>query len=150
MYASAPILTTMPATQCLPRPELTEELVERWQSDKTQEKERAAVRAVGGVMIKIFKDKRYPSYFPEACKLAAVMTDDEYRTLLEIIGNAIIEGSTDGTILPTEVLIYFRSVIQAAGQGKSRRIHFGATLNSLQRRLKQACTASRSSEEVRT
>ena len=77
----------------------TVDLIQRLQRKETGEEERRSLEALSKEMIKIFKDERRTSDAPEAAALAPVCTVDSYQDLARAFGNAIIDGTADGSIL---------------------------------------------------
>lgn len=101
----------MAQIQYLSIPGKTEDLVQRLRSSDTHPEEKLALQAWTQKMIKTFEDQPRPSYIPEASELASVVAANDYQRLLSALKNMIIRGTSDNDIIPSELLMKFKSVL---------------------------------------
>lgn len=100
-------------------------------------------------MIKTFEDQPRPSYIPEASELASVVAADDHQRLLSAFKNMIIRGTSDNDIIPSELLMKFKSVLwYAEKEGDKTPEPLGEVMTSLQERLKKAVKQAESQNKV--
>ena len=56
-------------------------------------------------MIRVFKDKPFLLFVPEAAALSAVARSRDYEDLLQAFEHAVTNGTVDRTVLDPEVLL---------------------------------------------
>ncbi|THC91705.1 hypothetical protein EYZ11_008830 [Aspergillus tanneri] len=129
----------MAATRCHPlRPSRTTSLIQRLADSDCSPEEKRALGAWTRCMIYIFE--RNPKlYTAEAAAISLIVTNKEYHSLISAFANTIIQGTTDGDILDSNLLMNFGYALRRAPTVLSaENAKLGSVLDSLKRRLDKA------------
>ncbi|QKX55388.1 uncharacterized protein TRUGW13939_02481 [Talaromyces rugulosus] len=121
------------------RPADIDDLIRRIQDPKRDENEKKALKTLVARMVQRFCDHPQPSYYIEASRLSelGVVDKEQYKDLMTVFLNKIINKSSEGNILHRDLLPVYNYGLRRH-QGRAPGGFLVAPLVALSNRLKRA------------